>query len=144
MAYDPTLPGDRDKLRALLGDTGSTALLSDAHYDAVLTTYTTFNAALGFLANELAATFAQRPGSVTLPNGLSVAWRDRVATWLALAKAAISGSLTGPAVVAPYVGGISITDKRAVEDDTDRVPNAFTRDLHNDPTLVPSTIEERL
>ena len=51
---------------------------------------------------------------------------------LALAKAAINGSLTGPAIVGPFIGGISQEAKRAVDADTDRVANTFTRDLHGD------------
>lgn len=130
MPYDDELTTDRDKIRALLGDTESTALLTDAHYDAVLSLYD-FNGAVAFLANELAATYARKPGSVTL-YGLSVSWRDRVATWLALAKAAINGSLTGATIVAPFIGGISITEKEVVLADTDRVANVFTKDLHGD------------
>lgn len=133
MSYDDELPTDKDKIRALVGDTGATELVTDAHINAVLAAYDSFNAALAFVANELAATFAQRPGSVTLPNGLSVSWRDRVSTWLALAKAAISGALTGPAIVAPYAGGLTISGKQAIDADTDRVPPAFTRDLHQEP-----------
>lgn len=87
MSYDAELPTSRDKARALLGDTDTSAeLLTDAHYSAVLAWKDTFDLAVAFLAQELASKYAQQPGSVTLPSGLSVSWRDRVATWQALAN----------------------------------------------------------
>ena len=137
MSYDPTSTTTRNLARGILGDIDtSNELRADAHYDAILALYG-YSAGVAFVANSLAAEHGRKPGSVTLPSGLSVAWRDRVATWLALAQAAISGGLTGPVIVAPFVGGISITDKEAVRDDTDRVPNVFVKDVHGDPALAP-------
>lgn len=93
MSYDETLGTDLDKARALLGDTSDdsdTELLTDDHIEAVLTLYA-FNGGVAFLARELAARFAQKPGSVSLPGGLSVSWAERVKTWLALATQMQSG-----------------------------------------------------
>lgn len=131
MSYDDTLPTDLDKARALLGDTATTELLTDDHIEAVLALYS-FNSSVAFLATELATRYAQKPGSVSA-NGKSVSWADRVRTWLALATQMRAGGVTGPPSVAPYAGGLSKTDKRTVEGDTDRVQPVFTKNLQGDP-----------
>lgn len=92
MSYDDTLPTDLDKARALLGDTASTELLTDDHIEAVLALYA-FNGGVAFLAQELATRYAQKPGSVSLPSGLSVSWAERVKTWLALAQQMRAGGV---------------------------------------------------
>ncbi len=99
MSYNDTLATDLDKARALIGDTSNDAneLLTDGHISAVLVLYA-FNAAVAFLATELATRFAQQPGSVSLPSGLSVSWATRVSTWLALAtQMRVGGVVTGGA-----------------------------------------------
>lgn len=91
MAYDDTLPTDKDQVRMYLGDTQSTELLTDAHINAVLTLVGSVSSAVVILARELLARFANKPARVTLPNGLSVAW-DR-AGWVSLI--ASGGVLSG-------------------------------------------------
>lgn len=85
--YDELLPTDRDRARALLGDTDvpDNALLTDAHIDAVLTLLGTFEAGVAFLADSLVAQIAQEPDSVKLPSGLAVSWKERIDAWTALA-----------------------------------------------------------
>lgn len=97
MAYDDTLPTDLDKARMLLGDTSndsSTELLTDDHIDAVLGLYS-FNSAVAFMAEGLAARFAQDPSSVSLPSGLSVAWSERVKYWKGIAQQMRDGGVVG-------------------------------------------------
>lgn len=96
MAYDDTLPTDLDKARALLGDTtndSATELLTDDHIDAVLGLYT-FNSAVAFMAEGLAARFAQKVSSVGLPGGLSASWSERVKYWKGLAEQMRAGGVT--------------------------------------------------
>lgn len=93
MSYDDTLPEDRDKARFLLGDTASTELLADDLYDVVLALYP-FNSAVAFMAEGLAARFAQNPSSVSLPSGLAVSWSERVKYWKGLAAQMRSGGVT--------------------------------------------------
>lgn len=97
--YDDTLPTDKDKARSILGVTTvtseATALVTDEHIDAVLTWQGSIDGAVSFLASELAARFAQLPSDVSLPSGLRVAWRERIATWLALAGRASTGGVSG-------------------------------------------------
>ena len=141
MSYDDSLPTNTDKARALIGDTSNNAateLLTDDHIDAVLALYT-FNPGVAFLAEELAIRYAQKPGSVSLPGGLSVSWPTRVQMWKALAAQMRAGGVTGPAVVEPYAGGLTKTDKRVDEDNADRVAPAFQRDTGSDrkDTITP-------
>jgi hypothetical protein len=99
MSYDDTLPSELDKARALLGDTSNdsaTELLTDDHIDAMLALQG-FNAAVSWMAMELAARFAQDPSSVSLPSGLSVSWSERVKYWLNLADQMRWGGVSGGA-----------------------------------------------
>ena len=96
MSYDDTLSTSLDKARALLGDTSNdaaTELLTDDHIDAVLGLYA-FNPAVAFMAEGLAARFAQKVSSVSLPGGLSAAWSERVKYWLGLADQMRKGGVT--------------------------------------------------
>lgn len=108
MPYDDTLPTDLDYARFLLGDTSNdaaTELLSDAHIEAVLSRFTV-NLAVGFMATGLAARFAQQPGSVSLPSGLSVSWAERVKYWKDLAAQMRAGGVTS-------AGAFSVAMRRA-------------------------------
>ena len=79
--YNDVLPTDRDKLRALIGDTDVGALLlSDSHLDAVLLLKGSLNLALAFCADELIARFANQPVAQT-SQGETVDYRERIATW---------------------------------------------------------------
>jgi len=80
-SWNDTLPSDRDKLRALIGDTNADGwLLSDAHLDAVLSLKGSLLAAVGFCADELIARFAQQPIRVS-SQGESVDFSERIAVW---------------------------------------------------------------
>ena len=106
MSYDSSSTDDRDLARGLLGDIDEASeLRADAHYDAMLTLYG-LNGAIAFIASSLAAEYARKPDRVTLPNGLSVSWSSRVATWKALATTFQAGGLT-PATL---TGGVLTLD----------------------------------
>jgi hypothetical protein len=97
MSYDSTSVSDRNLARGMLGDIDTTAeLRADSHYDAMITLYG-LSDAVAFIASSLAAQYASEPTDVTLPNGLRVAWKDRIATWLALATTIRAGGVTGGA-----------------------------------------------
>jgi hypothetical protein len=97
MYYDSTSVSDRNLARGLIGDIDTTAeLRADSHYDAMITLYG-LSGAVAFIASSLAAQYATKPTDVTLPNGLRVAWKDRIATWLALAATMRAGGVTGGA-----------------------------------------------
>jgi hypothetical protein len=83
MPYDATLPTDRDYVRFVLGDTETVELLTDATIAAVLAMKAR-DAAIAFLAQGLAARFAQLPTTITT-SGDSLTWAKRVDYWLSLA-----------------------------------------------------------
>jgi hypothetical protein len=84
-SYDNTLPAARDRARYQLGDTDMAAALEqDETYDANLALYGE-SLAIAVMAEALASRYAQRPDSFTSTTGMSVSWRERVKTWLALA-----------------------------------------------------------
>lgn len=101
--YDDTLQSDRDKVRSILAITDvtseATALRTDEHIDAVLVWQGSIDGTVRYIASSLAAQYAQQPGSVRLPSGLSVSWPERVKQWQALAG---QGSPTGTG------GGVSL------------------------------------
>jgi hypothetical protein len=87
-SYNDTLPTDRDKLRALIGDTDIGALLlSDDHLDAVLLLKTTVTASVVFCADELIARFANQPVVIS-SQGETTDYRERLSTWRAISNQA--------------------------------------------------------
>ncbi len=87
MSYDPTDLSELNMAREALGDTSNDAaaeLLTDDHIQAVIDE-NGYNLAVALLAEGLVARFAQKPTSVGLPSGLSVAWSKRLDAWIALA-----------------------------------------------------------
>lgn len=108
MSYSDTLETNLDKARFLLGDTSNnpaTELLTDDHIDAVLSLYA-FNPAVAFMAEGLAARFAQKVSSVSLPGGLSAAWAERIKNWKDLAAQMRAGGVTAS-------GAFSVASPRA-------------------------------
>jgi hypothetical protein len=123
MSYSDTLETDLDRARAFIGDTSNdaaTELVTDDHIDAVLALYTPLSDAVAFLASELAVRFAQQPGRVALPSGLSVSWDERVKAWQALAQQARSGALIGG-------GAFSVASPRADGYTTASAADEFAR-----------------
>jgi len=122
MSYSDTLETDTDRIRAYIGDTSNdpaTEMVTDDHIDTVRGFSSTLSNAVAFLANELAVRYAQEPGRVTLPSGLTVAWQDRVKTWLDIAALARTGALI------PQTGGVSFVP--ATFSDGSVVPDEYGR-----------------
>lgn len=118
-SWNDTLPTDRDRLRALIGDTAADAwLLSDSHLDAVLSLKGSLLAAVGFCCDELIARFAQQPVR-TSSQGELIDFGERIAVWRqisAQAKAEVSaaGNATGsPFTFVPATYGEPETDEYA-------------------------------
>jgi hypothetical protein len=85
--YDSSLPTARDRIRFAVWDTDTAnQLRSDETIDAMIAEFGE-TAATAKIARSLANQFAQMPSSVTIPNGPSVTWGERVRAWLALAQA---------------------------------------------------------
>ena len=87
MTYSAISQSSLNLARRALGDTSNDAaleLLTDAEIEALIDA-DGYNLALALLADGLSVRFAQEPGSVSLPSGLSVTWRDRVEEWRLIA-----------------------------------------------------------
>jgi hypothetical protein len=88
--YNEALPTDRDRARYLLGDTAvepeEDALRTDEHYNAVLASEPSFEAAVILIANGLIAEFGQEPDSIRLVSGLTISFKERVKAWERLVK----------------------------------------------------------
>jgi hypothetical protein len=84
--FDENLPTAKDRIRLQLGDT-STAdqLYPDETYLAYLERYDE-PTTTALLARSLAAKFGRMPTSMSVPDGPSVSWSQRVSAWSDLAK----------------------------------------------------------
>jgi len=97
--FDGNLATARDRVRFNVGDIIidistdplGVALRPDEQYDAVISQTATEDLATAVMAESLAAEYGVVPDSIS-DDGTSLSWRDRVATWLAIAKAARSRS----------------------------------------------------
>jgi hypothetical protein len=88
MSYDPVSQTALNMSRRALGDTSNDAaleLLSDAEITALISA-NGYNLGVALMAEGLSVRFAQEPGSVTLPSGLSVSWSQRVQEWRLIAS----------------------------------------------------------
>lgn len=92
-SFDPTLATAADRLRRGLGDTVAPGLRSNEEYAATLVRYPDEALALAVMAEGLAVEYAQQPDSIS-DEGTTITWRERVRTWLALAKSARSLTVT--------------------------------------------------
>lgn len=93
-SFDLTLPAKRDRIRLMLADTVAPGLRQDETIDQMLIAFGEAEATAR-LAEGLAAQYAQKPDSISDDDG-SFTWRDRVSTWLELAKRLRSQSGGGP------------------------------------------------
>jgi hypothetical protein len=115
--FDELLPTAKDKARALLGDTAVTAgtttipaaraLLSDEHIAAVLALATPFEAAVAWLADELAVRFAQVPDSIS-DSGSALRWSERIPAWRELAARMRADMLTAAAANSRVATGVRL------------------------------------
>lgn len=121
-SYDDALPEDRDKIRAILGDTNSGDWLhTDSHIDAVLTWQASIDAAVAFLARELIARYARQPVVVTA-TGETVNYSDRLKSWQQIidrADAALTTDTTGAGAITMVTANYGAA---TASDDLDRTP----------------------
>lgn len=129
----------RDAVRLLIGDTVDTkAVFQDEELDWFLTQNTNIYFAAALAADAAAARFSgsESSGSVKTKTvgSLSISYADteRIAEYRTLGRelryrGAINASWQ------PYAGGISISDKKTNEQDTDWDRGAFARGMHDYP-----------
>ena len=136
--YSPVLPFSvRDQIRLLIYDTDTNdQLLQDEEIDTIAalevgdTTapYNVFRVAAE-CARRVAGSFS-RQGDQT-DGTVRVAFSTRASDYRTLAKELYARSRRSG--FQPYAGGISISDKQANEDDTDRTRPMFTREMLQAP-----------
>ncbi len=84
--FDQALPTAKDRVRRALGDADITdAIRQDEEYAAQLARTTDERETIAIMAEGLAAEYARKPDSLSDADG-SISWRERVKTWLELAK----------------------------------------------------------
>ena len=129
---DPT-DSTRDKVRFLIGDTDAAdQQLSDEEIDSALTDsadepYAAAIACTSALVSKYTRKSDKRMGDLYIfYSQIAKGYKDLVSQL----RRAFAIKLA-----APYAGGISVSDKDSTADDSDRVPPAFTTNLHswNDP-----------
>lgn len=89
--YNPELETALDRVRFAVGDTtveDDAAIKPDEEYLAVIAAEETEQAAIATMATALAAQVMQDPDSYSESGGISITWKDRIKTWLDIAKTA--------------------------------------------------------
>jgi hypothetical protein len=138
--YTPDFTGSRDKIRLAVGDTDSTdPQITDEEIAYLALPYTT-SARAGILqaaadcADTIAAKYARKVNIA-----VDKAKRDAevLAKHYADLATALRTQATASAGVAPYAGGVSISDMETDRDNSDVVQPAFSRTLHEVPGAAP-------
>lgn len=124
---------DIDRVRVLCGDpAGDSQVVDDSMISFFLEEYNgNYYRAAADAAGAIAAHYAGqvdvRVGILSSSNSQKTQQFAELAT--ALRRRADDKAL---AMAVPFAGGISIAGKEGAEENTDRVPPAFTRDLHEE------------
>lgn len=147
MAYGGT-PGtvDRDAVRLLVGDISTSTsgeFLANGDYDFFIAQTGGIYIAAQLAANSLAALFM---GSASASGGsgfvekqvgdLRLKKADAMSMARSYRELAAKFGRMAASKKAPYAGGLTKSDKQAVEDDSDRTVPFFTRDLMDNPSAT--------
>lgn len=123
-SYDSALPTDRDKVRREIGDTQtSDQQLADEEIDYTLTQRSSVLGAAILCCDLIISNYARQVSQSV--GSVSVSYSDRLEHYRGLLGRL---RMRGPAIT-PYCGGISVSEKQSVDDDTDRDAPAFKRDM---------------
>lgn len=126
---DPSA-NDRDEVRFLVGDTDtSDQLVNDAEIAYAVAEEADNLMAAARIAKAIAAKFARLVDKSV--GDLSISYNQRQEAFLNLASELETRSNRSGA--APYAGGISVSDKETVEDNTDRVEPSFKKGMNDNP-----------
>src|SRR5688572_3442242 len=134
--YDPGLATDRDRVRFLIGDTVAPAIVQDEEITGILTMQSGVYSSAAAICRSLAARYSRladiaRDDVRKSQSQIAKAFADRARDLETQASSVVGGTL----IPVPYAGGISISDKDAQLDDTDRVVPIFTRDGDDFPGI---------
>lgn len=129
-----TAAGKRDAIRILIGDTDTTdQLLSDEAISFFIGQEPGVYHAGAQAASAIAATFARQADKAV--GDLRLSASQQAIAYRELAKDLKRRAVSTAGI---WSGGISIADKQAREDDTDRAFPFFSRRLHAVPGVDPS------
>lgn len=132
---DPS-DSDLDAVRFMIGDTDtSDQQLSDAEVNFLLASYSVTVSARIALRRIIAKYVRYVDKSV---GDLKISYSKRIDQYNGLLDQ-IDSEAVQEGILEPYAGGISISDKDAVEDNSDRVAPAFTRPMHSNTDDTDST-----
>lgn len=123
--YDEALGNALSQVRFLIGDTIETgAMFTDAAINGAIAFMDddVYEAAAS-LADQLAARYSSS-SSISI-DGLNVNFGEKAKAYNDLAVRLRSQNTDENNIGDPFVGGVSVSDMRAVNSDTDRPPNAF-------------------
>jgi hypothetical protein len=138
-SYSDTLLTDRDKVRFYLQDTDTNdQLLTDEEIAFLLTEAGSVRAAAIVAAETVAAKFARYAD--TSVGDLQLSYSQRYEQFLSLAER-LRRQVSLSAV--PLAGGISVSRKQTVDEDTDRVAPAFSVGMLSHPDHVAVSADER-
>lgn len=142
--FSPNLPTAKDVVRDYVGDTDSgDQLISDEQITAYLAVETSTLLAAARTAFAISAKFARKVSESVAGSSHSAESKFRQYEQLAnrlLEQAGVNGTASA-VLVSAWAGGISVSEKEAAEQDTDRVQPIFTRDLFRSPDVSDSTGE---
>lgn len=127
MTYSASIASTTDQVRFLTGDTSNSAateLLADGEITWILTQETNVYRAAAVAAEAIAGKFARLAD--TSVGDVSVSNSQKYDHYMKLSKT-LYKKATGRGNAAPFVGGISVTDRDTRLDDTDRVMPFFSR-----------------
>lgn len=133
MTWTYTDPGTstRDAVRFLCGDTNtSDQLITDEEIAYLVGQYPSAQGAAAAACRAIAVEFSRQADKQV--GDLRISASQRANAYAARAVELDEAVSAGNAPV-PFTGGVSIADKTAVEQDTDRVPPQFTRGGFTNP-----------
>lgn len=129
--YDPALPTDKDRVRFLVGDTDTTwQQLQDEEIAYLVAQRSDVQLAAADAARGLAAKYARQVDTSNL--SLSVSASERATAYYELADRLEANSLrTSGAQM--FAGGLTISGKEALSEDTDAVQPSFSVGQDDEP-----------
>lgn len=131
-SYDPTdlATSSKDRIRIEIGDTDSNNwLLSDEEINYALTQERNFWAAAARCA-EMAASYLLRKADPKLGRSMQVIYSKAAEQYWTRARMLRCKAM---GTVAPYVGGMTISDKQTIDEDTSLVAPQFTKTMMQNP-----------
>jgi hypothetical protein len=109
--YDPARLSTRDRIRALLADTGPAFIIPDVTLDSYILEHTDWRYAAANAADQLASEYAKRVASVSTGGTLSASWIDRSSNLRKLASdLRLQAARDAAAGVAPsFIRSVALT-----------------------------------